>query len=116
MFKVVHNTDVSFAKEAKKSELPVRIGLKTKGEEPKGERDTPLVYFYTVATAVVDGTVHEYWVLIDVVPSPFVYDEKRRAKIREIFERIANSLKEYFEKEGAEVLTDSFYEVVGKEV
>ncbi len=109
MFKVVHNADVSFVREAKRSELPVRIGVRIRLV------DRTLFHFHVVATAVVGSVVHEYSRLVDIVPSTLLaHDEERsRTELHTQLEEFINKLKELLETEGLEVITGSFYECAG---
>ena len=107
MYKVVHNSEESFAKEALKSELPVRIGLWSK-EAEKG-----IVGIYVKITAVVDGTVHETQFPLRILPSSVALIPEERKKTYAEFKKVAEKVKEYLEKEGVkEVEIGSCYEPV----
>jgi len=115
VFKVVHNTLAGFVREAKKSELPVRVGVKNKLGEAERKGDVSFVYFYIVATAVIDGMLHEYWVLAKALPIPFLDDEVEKARTNEDCKKTGRFIKEQLEKEGVEVLMNSYYEVAENE-
>ena len=107
MFKVIHNSEESFAREAKKSELPVRIGLKSK------EAEEGMVGVYVKVTAVVNGVIHETQFPLRVLPSSIALAPEERKKTFAEFKKVAQGLKEYLEKEGVrEVEIGSYYEAV----
>ena len=108
MYKVVHNSEESFAREALKSELPVRIGLWSR------EAEEGVVGVYVKITAVVDGIVHETQFPLKVLPSSIALIPEEREKTFAEFKKVAQGLKEYLEKEGVkEVEIGSYYEPVG---
>ena len=107
MFKVIHNSEESFVKEAKKSKLPVRIGLWTKELEEK------IVGIYVKITAVVDGTLHETTFPFRVLPSSVALIPEEREKIYAEFEEIAKKITEYLKEKGIkEVEIGSYYEAM----
>ena len=106
-YKVVHNTEEGFAKEARKSELPVRIGLWSR------EAEEGVVGIYVKITAVVNGIVHEMRFPLKVLPSSIAFIPEEREKTFAEFRKAAENVKEYLEKEGVkEVEIGSYYETV----
>lgn len=107
MYKVIHNSEESFAREAKKSELPVRIGLWSK------EAEEGVVGIYVKITAVVNGIVHETQFPLKVLPSSIAFIPEERERTFAEFRKVAENVKEYLEKEGVkEVEIGSYYEAV----
>ena len=105
MYKVIHNSEESLAREAEKSELPVRIGLCSR------EAEEGVVGIYVKITAVVDGVVHETQFPLKVLPSSVALIPEERKKTFAEFKSVARGLKEYLEKEGVkEVEIGSYYE------
>ena len=105
MYKVVHNSEESFAREALKSELPVRIGLWSR------EAEEGVVGIYVKVTAVVDGIVHETQFPLKVLPSSIALIPEERKKTFAEFKRAAEKVREYLEEQGVEkVEMGSYYE------
>ena len=107
MYKVIHNSEESFAREALKSELPVRIGIWSK-EVEKG-----VTGLYVKITAVVDGIVHETQFPLKVLPSSIALIPEEREKTFAEFKKTAEKVREYLEEQGVEkVEIGSYYEPV----
>ena len=102
MYKVIHNTEESFAQEVVKSALPIRIGLWSKSSKH-------FVYFYIKATAIVEGVIHEILIPITAVPALLV--ERKKEAILSDFRKLSQEIGEFLKKKGAkEVKVGSFYE------